>query len=46
MTAGAGVRLNTRQKGVRESYLVPQLGKLSPAPGSGGRKLKYLWMGS
>lgn len=32
------MRLNIRQKGVCESYLVPQLGKLSPASGNGGRK--------
>lgn len=40
MTAGASMRLNIRQKGVCESYLVSQLGKLSPASGNGGRKLK------
>lgn len=34
------MRLNIRQKGVCESYLVSQLGKLSPASGNGGRKLK------
>lgn len=32
------MRLNIRQKGVCESYLVPQLGKLSPASGNEGRK--------
>lgn len=40
MTAGASMKLNIRQKGVHESYLVPQLGKLSPASGNGERKLK------
>lgn len=39
------MRLNIRQKGVCESYLMPQLGKLSPASGNGGRKLQISLVG-